>query len=130
MARYTWLRHEFVFAAHRAQIESHGGTDGIRDERLLESALARPRNTASYAPEADAADLAAAYLFGIVKNHPFVDGNKRVAYAAAESFMILNGYEPVVSQLDKYEMVIRVASSEMDERGAAEWLRKSFRAKG
>lgn len=127
MADFKWLRHEFVLAAHRAQIAQHGGTDGIRDHGLLESALARPQNSAAYNPEHDVHDIAAPYLFGIAKNHPFVDGNKRVAYAATETFLIINGHEATADQLAKYEMVIRIASGELDEPGAAEWLRANFR---
>lgn len=126
MSDIKWLRREFILAAHNAQITEHGGSAGIRDEGLLDSALARPENLAHYEPDSDVPALAAAYLFGIAKNHPFVDGNKRVAYAAAESFLIINGFESSVGQLEKYEVVIRVASGDLDELGAAEWLRNSF----
>lgn len=126
MAEFKWLRHELVLAAHRAQIREHGGIDGIRDEGLLESALARPKNVAAYNPGCDAADLAAAYIYGIANNHPFVDGNKRVAYAAGEVFMVINGFRATADQVTKYEMMIGVASGALDERSVAEWLRANF----
>lgn len=123
MADIKWLSREFIFAAHRAQLTQHGGTDGLRDEGLLESALARPKNLAAYADQPSLQELAAAYLFGIAKNHPFVDGNKRVAYAAAEAFLILNAHVVTASQLEKYEMVIRVASGDADESEIVSWLK-------
>lgn len=122
MSEIRWLGREFIFAAHRAQLNQHGGSDGLRDEGLLESALARPVNLAAYEEDASLQALAAAYLFGIAKNHPFVDGNKRVAYAAAESFLILNGLTVTASQLEKYEMVIGVASGHTQEVEIVAWF--------
>jgi len=122
MAEIKWLHREFIFAAHHAQLSEHGGTDGLRDEGLLGSALARPMNLAAYEDQPSLQALAAAYLFGIAKNHPFVDGNKRVAYAAAEAFLILNGLKVTASQLEKYEMVIRVASGQTEEPEIVHWL--------
>jgi len=80
-------------AIHQAQLREHGGTSGVRDEGLLESALARPRHKFAYAKRADVATLAAAYAFGLAKNHGYVDGNKRVAFVAAYVFLGLNGYD-------------------------------------
>jgi death-on-curing protein len=122
MAEIKWLRREFIFAAHRAQLNQHGGSEGLRDEGLLESALARPVNLAAYEDHPSLQALAAAYLFGIAKNHPFVDGNKRVAYLAAEAFLILNGLTVAASQLEKYEMVIGVASGLTEESEIVAWL--------
>jgi len=85
-----WLRIDAVLAMHKRQIAEHGGSDGVRDIGLLESALARPQNIAVYEPDADIARLAAAYAFGIAKNHPFVDGNKRTSLVACRTFLILN----------------------------------------
>lgn len=127
MENVKWLRREFIVAAHNAQIKDHGGSPGLRDEGLLESALARPVNLNSYEPQSSVARLAAAYLFGIARNHPFVDGNKRVAYAAAEVFLILNGRKPTVGQVEKYEMVMRVASGEATEEDAAMWFEQNSR---
>ncbi|MBJ7459847.1 MAG: type II toxin-antitoxin system death-on-curing family toxin [Thermoleophilaceae bacterium] len=123
MAEIKWLHREFIFAAHRAQLNQHGGSDGLRDEGLLESALARPVNLAAYEEDVSTQAFAAAYLFGIAKNHPFVDGNKRVAYTAAEAFLILNGLTVTASQLEKYEMVIRVASGQTEESEVFDWLK-------
>lgn len=126
MGEIKWLRRELILAAHRAQLIGHGGTAGIRDEALLDSALARPLNLAAYEEEASVFELAAAYLFGIARNHPFVDGNKRVAYAAAEMFLILNGCEPKASQPEKYEMMILAASGDIDADEIAKWLAAHF----
>ncbi|MGK2878777.1 MAG: type II toxin-antitoxin system death-on-curing family toxin [Solirubrobacterales bacterium] len=123
MAEIKWLHREFIFAAHRAQLNQHGGSDGLRDGGLLESALARPENLAAYEENVSTQALAAAYLFGIARNHPFVDGNKRVAYAAAEAFLILNGLTVTASQLEKYEMVISVASGQSGESEIVDWLK-------
>ena len=88
-----WLRVDAVLAMHKRQIAEHGGGDGVRDIGLLESALARAQNILAYEPDADIARLAAAYGFGIAKNHPFVDGNKRMALVATRTYLLLNGYE-------------------------------------
>lgn len=122
MAHVRRLRREFVVAAHNAQLREHGGAYGVRDEGLLDSALARPVNLDAY-EEVSLHRLAASYLFGIARNHPFVDGNKPVAFAAAESFLILNGIELDADQLEKYEMMIQVASGEMTEKAIANWFK-------
>ena len=122
MAKITWLRRELVLAVHRTQLIDHGGTDGIRDEGLLDSALARPVNLEAYESNVSLPRLGAAYLFGIVKNHAFVDGNKRIAYAAAETFLTLNGFVVIASQIEKYELVIRAASGELNEDQLTAWF--------
>src|SRR3546814_13224751 len=88
---WVWISAEVAMAAHAEQLAEHGGGEGVRDAGLLESAMARPQNLAAY-HEPDAAELAAAYAYGIARNHPFVDGNKRTAAVVSETFLVLNGY--------------------------------------
>ena len=118
-----WLRVDAVLAMHRRQIAEHGGDDGVRDIGLLESALARAKNIAAYEPEADIARLAAAYGFGIAKNHPFIDGNKRTALVATRTFLILNGYTLQASPVDKYTTFLQLAEGSLSEEELANWLR-------
>lgn len=113
---------EFVEALHGEQLRLHGGAAGIRDEGMLESALARPLQKQSYG-EPDLYELAAAYLFGIAKNHPFIDGNKRTAFAAADLFLYFNGYSIEAEQQDIIQFVLMVAAGEINETGAAAFLR-------
>lgn len=119
-----WLRTDAVLAMHKRQIAEHGGGDGVRDLGLLESALARPQNIAAYEPDADIASLAAAYAFGIAKNHPFVDGNKRTSLVACRTFLILNGYQLDASPTDKYLTFLSLAEGTLSEEELAEWLRE------
>jgi len=118
-----WLAIDRVVAIHQRQIAEHGGGDGVRDIGLLESALARAQNILAYVPDADIARLAAAYAFGIVKNHPFVDGNKRTGYVVMETFLIKNGFELKATPADKYLTFIRLAEGSLTEDEFAEWLR-------
>lgn len=106
---------EFVEAMHAEQLRLHGGAPGIRDEGML--ALARPQQKEAYG-EPDLCELAAAYLFGIAKNHPFVDGNKRTAFAAADLFLYFNGLSLEAEQADIIQLLMMVAASEIDEAGA------------
>lgn len=108
---------------HVDQIREHGGLIGIRDENALESALARPRQRFSYEPETDLPRLAAAYAFGICANHPFRDGNKRVAFLAAVVFLGLNGLDLVVSESEVVENMRALASNELNEESLAGWIR-------
>lgn len=113
---------EFIEAIHAEQLRLHGGASGIRDEGMLESALARPRQKEVYdAP--DLYELAAAYLFGIAKNHPFVDGNKRTAFAAADLFLYFNGLSIEVEPEAIINLVLKTAAGEIDENGAAAFFR-------
>jgi len=114
-------------AIHQAQLREHGGTPGVRDEGLLESALARPRNKFAYAKQPDVAALAAAYAFGLAKNHGFVDGNKRVAFAAAYVFLGLNGYDLDATEPDVVTTMEGVAASRVREAVLATWFRKRVR---
>lgn len=113
---------EFVEALHAEQLRLHGGAAGIRDEGMLESALARPLQKEAHG-EPDLAELAAAYLFGIVKNHTFVDGNKRTGLAAADLFLFFNGLSLEAEQEDIIQFVLMVAAGEIDEEGAAAFFR-------
>ncbi|MBQ0709662.1 type II toxin-antitoxin system death-on-curing family toxin [Ochrobactrum sp. AP1BH01-1] len=112
----------FIEALHQEQLRLHGGAAGIRDSGLLDSALARPLQKEAYG-DPDVFDLAAAYLFGILKNHPFVDGNKRTGLAAADLFLYFNGYSLEAGQEDVIQLVLMVSTSEIDESGAAAFFR-------
>lgn len=124
MREPVWIAEPVVLAIHARQIAEHGGEAGIRDETLLQSALAKPRNLFEYEPETvDLARLAAAYLYGIVRNHAFLDGNKRAALTVAEVFLRLNGIclDPPPTEL--YAMVMAVASGEISEDAIAAFIR-------
>lgn len=112
----------FIEALHQEQLRLHGGAAGIHDSGLLDSALARPLQKEAYG-DPDIFDLAAAYLFGILKNHPFVDGNKRTGLAAADLFLYFNGYSLEAGQEDVIQLVLMVSTSEIDESGAAAFFR-------
>jgi death-on-curing protein len=112
----------FIEAIHDEQLRLHGGAAGLRDEGMLESALSRPLQKLNYT-EADVFELAAAYLFGLVKNHPFIDGNKRTAFLAADVFLALNGWSVESSQEEIIAFVLGEAASEIDEQGAAGFFR-------
>jgi len=119
---WRWLIEGVVIAMHGEQIAAHGGSLGIRDTGLLSSALARPQNQAVYG-EPSVFDLAAAYAFGIIRNHPFVDGNKRTGFLAAYVFLDLNGWELMASEAEAVVAVLALAAKEMDEAGFAGWLK-------
>ena len=120
MAR--WLAKEAILAIHAELIDEHGGRQGLRDEALLESALARPRNLAAYSREASMFDLAAALAFGLSRNHPFIDGNKRISLMAAYVFLRLNGWRLVASELDAVATISALAAGELDQVQLAAWL--------
>lgn len=118
-------------AIHQRQIAEHGGSSGVRDDGLLLSALARPQNLLAYGEQkADLAALAAAYAFGIVRNHPFVDGNKRTALVAARTFLLLNGLDLEASQEEKYLTFLQLAEGSISEEELAEWIRQRSRSYG
>ena len=118
-----WLTKQEVLAFHDMQLSWHGGASGIRDEGLLESALARAQNIASYSEEAPSlAVLAAAYGSGIVRNHPFVDGNKRTALVATFTFIERNGFRVMASQEDAYFAFYDLAAGKLSEEELAQWL--------
>lgn len=119
---WKWLDQHLVLAIHEAQIARHGGLDGVRDQGLIESALARPLNLAGYG-DPDAADLAAAYACGIAKNHGFLDGNKRTAWVAARTYLADNGFTLRFDQLEGFRFMQSVADGAIDESAAADWFR-------
>jgi death on curing protein len=118
-----WLDPVHMLAIHSDQIQAHGGSLGLRDRGLLESALERPRNRFRYEPTADLAFLAAAYGFGIAKNHPFVDGNKRVAFQAMYLSLGLNGFRIDASEEQVVTIILSLATGDLDEPSLAAWLR-------
>ncbi|SNT67560.1 type II toxin-antitoxin system death-on-curing family toxin [Amphiplicatus metriothermophilus] len=122
MAGWIWLRRDALTALHAEQLAEHGGAAGVRDEGLLESALARPENMAAYG-EPDLFELAAAYAFGIVKNHPFVDGNKRAGFMAAATFLLLNGWTLTATDKEVVEAMLALAAGEASEEEFALWLK-------
>jgi death on curing protein len=122
MTEPKWISLESVIAAHSKQLARHGGIEGIRDSGLLESALSRPRNLFAY-ESPDLAALAAAYAFGIVRHHPFLDGNKRTALATCRAFLLLNGYAIDATQDEKADVILKLAASEIREEEFALWLR-------
>lgn len=130
MREPEWLSRALILAIHDEQLAEHGGGTGIRDEGLLESALARPHNRLAYDGAADLATLAAAYAFGIVKNHPFIDGNKRTAYVAAEVFLDLNSVTLTASDENCVLTMLSLAAGEIDEEAFAAWLRANTTRQG
>lgn len=120
--RWEFLSRQVVEAMHDEQLRRHGGARGVRDENALESALARPPNKAAYG-DPDAHELAAAYVFGLARNHAFVDGNKRTAIVAAGAFLLINGYRLTADDGTLYEFVMALAAGEIDETGATAFFR-------
>jgi death-on-curing protein len=123
---WVWIDSAVLLAVHDEQLAEHGGASGTRDMGLFESAAARPQQLAHYG-EPDAAELAAAYAFGIARNHPFVDGNKRTAFVAVELFLALNGLELIAKDVDCVVTMLAVAAGKMDEAAFANWLREHSR---
>ena len=119
-----WIKIDRVTAIHDRQIAEHGGQAGVRDIGLLESALARPQNIKAYEPDADISRLAAAYAFGIVRNHPFLDGNKRTGYVVMDTFLIKNGFRLEATVVDKYITFLSLAEGSLSEEELAVWLRE------
>ena len=119
---WIWVALGVAEAAHLEQLAEHGGGEGVRDARLLDSAMARAPNLAAYG-EPDAAALAAAYAFGIARNHPFVDGNKRTAAVVSETFLALNGYTLEASDAELVVAVLALAAGELSEEEFADWFR-------
>jgi death-on-curing protein len=119
----VWVLDEVVEAVHKRQLAEHGGPAGVRDAGLLASALARPKHLATYAEHGvSLTQLAAAYAFGIARNHPFVDGNKRTAFVVALLFLRLNGYSVTAPQEEKFEIFMALASGRLEEDELASWL--------
>ena len=124
MKEPVWLTRLVVEAVHFDQIREHGGLHGLRDEGLLESALARPRHKWTYKRRPHLASLAAAYGYGLVRNHPFRDGNKRIAFLAMVIFVGLNGFDLDAEETDVVTAMVTAASGQLTERQLANWVRK------
>ena len=122
MTEPIWIEHDLVLAIHDRQLAEHGGAEGVRDESLLRSALARPLNHLLYT-SADIVDLAAKYTAGIVQNHPFVDGNKRTGFVVGVLFLELNGYRFTASEADAAQAVLELAAGTIDENSFRAFLR-------
>ena len=121
MSEPVWLLDTAVLIAHEISLAVHGGSAGIRDQGLLESALARPRNLYEY-NEAGIIELAASYTAGIVQNHPFIDGNKRAGFLAGIAFLELNGYQFIASEAETTQMIMALAAGELSELQLVKWL--------
>lgn len=122
MSTWRWLDRGVLIAVHEMQLAEHGGGAGLRDEALLESALAKPLNQAAYG-EPDACVLAAAYGYGIARNHAFIDGNKRTAFVAVELFLRINGWQLTASDAECVLTMLAVAAGDISESEFADWLR-------
>lgn len=121
--RWAWIVESVALAIHEAQLAEHGGMAGIRDEGLFLSAMARPQNVAAYGDRPDVSDLAAAYAFGLARNHPFLDGNKRTAFVVMELFLNLNGWVLEADDADCITTMESVAAGKLPEKSLAAWLR-------
>ena len=119
-----WLSKAIVLAMHERLLAEHGGSAGLRDSGLLDSALARPRQLHAYGAP-DISDLATAYAAGIIRNHPFVDGNKRTGFMCAWLFLSENGFRLMADEIEVVQVVTLLAASEIDEAAFAAWLREN-----
>jgi death-on-curing protein len=121
----VWIKKPLALAMHERQLAEHGGSAGVRDDKLLESALARPQQLQAYGdPPPDLADLAASLAYGLARNHPFVDGNKRTAAVACETFIELNGCQLQAEDVELYPVYIGLAEGSLTEAQFAAWLRQ------
>ncbi|PHR57613.1 MAG: type II toxin-antitoxin system death-on-curing family toxin [Robiginitomaculum sp.] len=127
MSEPIWIRDEIVLAIHNRQLSEHGGGEGVRDFSLLDSALNKPKNLYHYGdPKPSLAAMTTAYAYGICKNHPFVDGNKRTAFVICLLFLKLNGAELTVSQAEKYEAFLNLAAGNISESELSDWIAQSL----
>jgi death-on-curing protein len=125
--RVRWLDRRALLLLHSESLAEHGGLIGLRDENALDAALARPQHILRYEPKSDLARLAAAYGFGLIKNHPFADGNKRAGFLAMLLFLDLNRHALEVEQVEAIQVIFRVAAGKMREAELAEWIRSHTR---
>ena len=125
MSEPVWLTPEIVIAIHEMQLAEHGGPAGIRDMGMLESALGRPQNKFAYG-ETDLAVLAAAYGYGMARNHPFIDGNKRTSLMAIYTFLGVNDVEFIVSEADFAAIILDLAAGHVSEESLARWIRDNW----
>lgn len=121
--KYFWIDVKALKLLHEESLSEHGGSRGVRDNGLLESAMMRPQNLALYNDQADIADLAASYAYGLAKNHPFVDGNKRAAFLSVGIFLGINGYRLIATPVDAIQAVLGLAGGEITEEAFAAWIR-------
>lgn len=119
----SWVPRAAIEAAHADQVRSHGGQPGLRDENLLDSAIARTEHRWRYEPDSDLADFAASCGFGLIRNHPFIDGNKRSGFVTANMFLILNGHEIEAPEPQVVDIVLRVAAGSLEEGEFSTWIR-------
>jgi death-on-curing protein len=117
-----WLTREECLALHEMMLSQYGGSEGLRDDNMLESALAKPRHLFAYGKPA-MEDLAASYVFGVVKNHPFIDGNKRTGFMLGAGFLERNGYRLLASEADAAVKTLALAAGELSEKEYAAWLK-------
>jgi len=120
----VWLSRLVVDAIHNDQLREHGGLAGVRDENVLESALARPRQKWQYVDRPDLPTLAAAYAFGLVQNHPYRDGNKRIGFLAVVTFLGVNGLDFSASEADVVTEILALADGRVSEKALADWIRR------
>ena len=123
---FAWVLEETVIAIHEEQLVEHGGLSGVRDLSAVLSALARPQNLYAYEKCIDVAQLAAAYIYGIAKNHGFADGNKRTALVVGDLFLMLNGYELTSSQASNVLTIVAVDDGSMSEKKLCDWVRENI----
>lgn len=126
--KYFWIDVKALKLLHEESLSEHGGSRGVRDNGLLESAMMRPQNLALYNDQADIADLAASYAYGLAKNHPFVDGNKRAAFLSVGIFLGINGYRLIATPVDAIQAVLGLAGGEITEEAFAAWIRDHIKA--
>lgn len=130
MSEPVWVEREALLLLHRLSLSRFGGEDGVRDEGLIKSALVRPQNLLAHQRESDLVSLAAAYAFGLVRNHGFVDGNKRAGFLACGLFLTLNGLQLEADQADATSAVLALADGTIDETQFGAWLRQHVRVAG
>jgi death-on-curing protein len=125
MSEPFWLTRQIIVAIHDEQLTIHGGASGLREGGMLESALDRPKNRWVY-EQGDLPELAAAYAFGIARNHPFVDGNKRTSLLALYTFLGVNGIDFVVPEAEAAAIILALAAGEVNEEGLTRWIRDNW----
>lgn len=120
-----WINKKALLMLHQESLATFGGLVGLRDEGLLDSALARPQNTHAYNPDSTLTDLAASYAFGLVRNHAFLDGNKRAAFLSIGLFLSINGHKLIADQVEAIQSILAAAGGEFSERDLAAWIQKN-----
>ena len=128
MKEFVWVLDEVILALHDEQLATHGGLAGVRDRGAVESALARPRNLVAYEACDDIARLAAAYAYGIARNHGFADGNKRTALVTADLFLMLNGYALVSSPVENVLTILNLADGSLSQAELTSWFRQNIKS--